>query len=308
MMEKKAEITIIDTINPKIDDTNLSIDVSGKVYDLKIYLNNAYANFTLNYNKDYSINIYVDTYNWKKLQNVGFKIKNGDHVTVTGYPEIGKKKKNNKFALQIRAKTISHYKPSEPDFYCAPNPNPKPIPKEPQITLISNKDRAGTQDFIRILSPNVQINETESVPLEGDEALEKIPEAIEKANTDPDTNLICLVRGGGDAIAIRYVFDNKKICEAIKASEKPVLVGVGHTKDFTNADRASDAPILDNGMHKYSITPTDLAKQINSHCYKNGTKGTTSYENTTKVTDTTSYNKYLVVVIVVLLLYIFFVK
>lgn len=308
MMEKKAEITIIDTINPKIDDTNLSIDVSGKVYGLKIYLNNAYANFTLNYNKDYSINIYVDTYNWKKLQNAGFKIKNGDHVKVTGYPEIEKKKKNNKFALQIRAKTISHYKPSEPDFYCAPNPNPKPIPKEPQITLISNKDGAGTQDFTRILSPNVQINETKSVPLEGDEALEKIPEAIEKANTDPDTNLICLVRGGGDAIAIRYVFDNKKICEAIKASEKPVLVGVGHTKDFTNADRASDAPILENGKHKYSITPTDLAKQINSHCYKNGTKGTTSYENTTKVTDTTSYNKYLVVVIVVLLLYIFFVK
>lgn len=308
MMEKKAERTIIDTINPKIDDTNLQIEVSGKVYDLKIYLNNTYANFTLNYNKDYSINIYVDTYNWKKLQNVGFKIKNGDHVTVTGYPELEKKKKNNKFALQIRAKTIYHYKPSEPDFYCAPNPNPKPIPKEPQITLISNKDGAGTQDFTRILSPNVQINETELVSLEGDEALEKIPEAIEKANTDPDTNLICLVRGGGDAIAIRYVFDNKKICEAIKASEKPVLVGVGHTKDFTNADRASDAPILDNGMHKYSITPTDLAKQINSHCYENGTKGTTSYENTTKVTDTTSYNKYLVVVIVVLLLYIFFVK
>lgn len=301
---EKNELTILDIINPKIDNTNLSIDVSGKVYDLKIYLNNAYANFTLNYNKDYSINIYVDTYNWKKLQNVGFKIKNGDHVTVTGYPEIEKKKKNNKFALQIRAKTISHYKPSEPDFYCAPNPNPKPIPKEPQITLISNKDGAGTQDFTRILSPNVQINETESVPLEGDEALEKIPEAIEKANTDPDTNLICIVRGGGDAIAIRYVFDNKKICEAIKASEKPVLVGVGHTKDFTNADRASDAPILDNGMHKYSITPTDLAKQINSHCYKNAAKTT----GTTKDKCTISYNKYLVVVIVVLLLYIFFVK
>lgn len=301
---EKNELTILDIINPKIDNTNLSIDVSGKVYDLKIYLNNAYANFTLNYNKDYSINIYVDTYNWKKLQNVGFKIKNGDHVTVTGYPEIEKKKKNNKFALQIRAKTISHYKPSEPDFYCAPNPNPKPIPKEPQITLISNKDGAGTQDFTRILSPNVQINETESVPLEGDEALEKIPEAIEKANTDPDTNLICIVRGGGDAISIRYVFDNKKICEAIKASEKPVLVGVGHTKDFTNADRASDAPILDNGMHKYSITPTDLAKQINSHCYKNAAKTT----GTTKDKCTISYNKYLVVVIVILLLYIFFVK
>ena len=258
----------------------------------------------LNYNKDYSINIYVDTYNWKKLQNVGFKIKNGDHVTVTGYPEIGKKKKNNKFALQIRAKKISHYKPSEPDFYCAPNPNPKPIPKEPQITLISNKDGAGTQDFTRILSPNVQINETESVPLEGDEALEKIPEAIEKANTDPDTNLICLVRGGGDAIAIRYVFDNEKICQAITNSKKPVLIGVGHTKDFTNADRASDAPILDNGMHKYSITPTDLAKQINSHCYKNAAKTT----GTTKDKCTISYNKYLLAIIVILLLYIFFGK
>ena len=306
MMEKKAERTIIDTINPKIDDTNLQIEVSGKVYDLKIYLNNAYANFTLNYNKDYSINIYVDTYNWKKLQNVGFKIKNGDHVTVTGYPELEKKKKNNKFALQIRAKTIYHYKPSEPDFYCAPNPNPKPIPKEPQITLISNKDGAGTQDFTRILSPNVQINETKSVPLEGDEALEKIPKAIEKANTDPDTNLICLVRGGGDPIGIRYIFDNEKICQSITNSKKPVLIGVGHTKDFTNADRASDAPFNKNGSHNYFITPTDLANYINKHYYKSIKQSASTSTDTTIAS--TSYNKYLVIVIVILLLYIFFAK
>lgn len=302
-MREKDEVTILDIISPKIDDELPPIEIYGKVYDLKIYLNNAYASFRLNYKKDYSINVYVDTYNWKKLQNVGFKIKNGDYVKVTGYPNIKEKDKKNRFALQIKAKTIYHEE-AEPDFYCAPKTDPKPIPKEPKISLISNSDGAGTQDFIRILSRNIKINNVEAVTLEGDKALEEIPKAIEKANVDPNINLICIVRGGGDAVAIRYVFDDEKICDAIKNSTKPILVGVGHTKDFTNADRASDAPILDNGMHKYSITPTDLAKQINSHCYENATKTT----GTTKDKCTIRYNKYLVAVIVILLLYIFFAK
>lgn len=142
--------------------------------------------------------------------------------------------------------------------------------------------------------------------MEGDKALEEIPEVIKAANDSNNANLICIVRGGGDPIGIRYIFDNEKICQSITDSKKPVLIGVGHTKDFTNADRASDAPFNKNGSHNYFITPTDLANYINKHYYKSIKQSASASTDTTIAS--TSYNKYLIVVIVILLLYIFFVK
>lgn len=306
MIKKDIDsVTVLDNITPIIEGSNETITVSGQVFDFKVSDDNSYATFRLNYDKDFAVNIYIDSYNWKKLLNVGVKLKEKDYVKVSGYPDLWKQKdKNNKFVLQIKARTIYHDE-EKTNYYCAPNNKPKALPENPKITLISNISGAGAQDFLRILSRNKNIDITKvNIPMEGDKALEEIPAVIKAANDSNHANLICIVRGGGDPIGIRYIFDNEKICQAITNSKKPVLIGVGHTKDFTNADRASDAPFNKNGIHNYFITPTDLAKQINSHCYKNAAKTT----GTTKDKCTISYNKYLVVVIVILLLYIFFVK
>lgn len=308
MNEKDIDsITVLDNITPIIEGGNETITVSGKVFDFKVSDDNSYATFRLNYDKDFAVNIYIDSYNWKKLLNVGVKLKEKDYVKVSGYPDLWKQKdKNNKFILQIKARTIYHNE-EKANYYCAPNNKPKALPEDPKITLISNICGAGAQDFLRILNRNKNIDITKvNVPMEGDKALEEIPAAIKAANDSNHTNFICIVRGGGDPIGIRYIFDNEKICQSITNSKKPVLIGVGHTKDFTNADRASDAPFNKNGSHNYFITPTDLANYINKHYYKSIKQSASTSTDTTIAS--TSYNKYLIVVIVILLLYIFFVK
>lgn len=308
MNEKDIDsVTVLDNITPIIEGGNETITVSGKVFDFKVSDDNSYATFRLNYDKDFAINIYIDSYNWKKLLNVGVKLKEKDYVKVSGYPDLWKQKdKNNKFILQIKARTIYHNE-EKTNYYCPPNNKPKALPENPKITLISNVSGAGAQDFLRILSRNKNIDITKvNVPMEGDKALEEIPAVIKAANDSNHANLICIVRGGGDTIGIRYIFDNEKICQSITNSKKPVLIGVGHTKDFTNADRASDAPFNKNGSHNYFITPTDLANYINKHYYKSIKQSASTSTDTTIAS--TSYNKYLIVAIVILLLYIFFVK
>lgn len=110
MNEKDIDsVTVLDNITPIIEGGNETITVSGKVFDFKVSDDNSYATFRLNYDKDFAVNIYIDSYNWKKLLNVGVKLKEKDYVKVSGYPDLWKQKdKNNKFILQIKARTIYH--------------------------------------------------------------------------------------------------------------------------------------------------------------------------------------------------------
>ena len=81
MNEKDIDsVTVLDNITPIIEGGNETITVSGKVFDFKVSDDNSYATFRLNYDKDFAVNIYIDSYNWKKLLNVGVKLKEKDYV------------------------------------------------------------------------------------------------------------------------------------------------------------------------------------------------------------------------------------
>ena len=321
--EKNNPIDILNSIRPEINEARDLVTFEGKVYDLKDGEDKKgclFITFNLNYHEDFTIRVYVDPYTLQKISKAGGEIKLYDYVEVTGWLGMWKPTNNNKnqsFMVQLKAKTIYH-KDIAP-FYCVPKVNPKPLPENPHIALISNKNGAGKEDFRRKISRNYNIsNEEYDTKMEGSDALNDIASSIEKANSDDDINLICIVRGGGDEVRIRYVFDNPIVCNAIMNSKKPVLVGVGHTKDFTNADRASDAPLGKNGFHRYFITPTELGSYLNSHYYKadkalEAAKVAAKEETKVEVladekATAVSYNKYLVVIIVMLLLYIVFVK
>ena len=95
MNEKDIDsVTVLDNITPIIEGGNETITVSGKVFDFKVSDDNSYATFRLNYDKDFAVNIYIDSYNWKKLLNVGVKLKEKDYVKVSGYPDLWKQKDN----------------------------------------------------------------------------------------------------------------------------------------------------------------------------------------------------------------------
>lgn len=314
MIENKNQelLDYLDSICKKINEDNCMITVYGKVYDFNSYKGDEkgiYANFRLNYYKDASLNVYVNSYDWKKLQNVGVEVCNNDWVKVSGYLSAWKLTKDNKVELQIKAKTI--YKDdSVVDYKCAPKDVPKTLPKNPKITLITNKNGAGEKDFLKKIEHNRNIVKIKRkyVNVVGDAALVEIPAAIMEANaTNDDTNLICIVRGGGDSIALRYVFDNHIICDAIKNSTIPVLLGVGHAEDRTNADRASDAPFEQDGkQHRYFTTPTDLATYLNSHYYVKNTVVSSEDNKNSKLCN--CCNKCLIAVILILLAYIFLTK
>lgn len=323
---REASMNVLKSMEPKIDEIKDLLTLEGKVYDLYITENSTYATFKLNYDEDFYVNVFVDSNNLKKILNAikndGEELKELAYVKVNGYLELWapENNKDNKYNLQINAKAI--YPQECVNYYCAPKVVPKALPEHPIITLISNEAGAGTKDFMRALGKNSDIIVVnKSVVLEGRDALSTIPDTIKSANDSNNTNLICIVRGGGNSVGIRYIFDSQEICNAIINSKIPVLVGVGHTEDFTNADRASDAPLTKNGLHTYFITPTALGLYLNSYYYKQkkaaeiAKKMDTIVENKVEVispaqqsfVDSIS-NKYLIAIIVVLLLYIFFVK
>ncbi len=320
---REASMIVLKSMKPKIDEIKDLLTFEGKVYDWYVAENSAYATFKLNYDEDFYVNVFVDSNNLKKISNAGAKIKEQAYVEVKGYLEwwAPKENKDNKYNLQINARAIF---PDEYaiNYYCAPNAVPKALPEHPIITLISNEVGAGTKDFMRALGNHSDIIvEKKSVTLEGKDALSVIPAVIKSANDSNNTNLICIVRGGGNSVGIRYIFDNQFICEAIRNSKIPVLVGVGHTEDFTNADRASDAPLTKNGSHSYFITPTALGLYLKGYYYKKNKVAEavktvdTVVENKVDVISPVQQsfvdgisNKYLIAIIVVLLLYIVFVK
>jgi len=76
-------------------------------------------------------------------------------------------------------------------------------------------------------------------PVQGDGAAAKLVQALASANARAECDVLLLVRGGG-SIEDLWQFNEEALARAIRASEIPVVVGVGHETDFTIADFAAD--------------------------------------------------------------------
>lgn len=279
-----------------------NVKLVGRVYEFLEGVDGEFASFKLNYYKDNSVNVFISKNDWENIKKYKC-VKDKAFVRIEGKANIWKRKSGP--LVQILASKV-YREEAEDMFYVAPKAIPKDLPKEnPRILLISNVNGAGKDDFQQKLYKNAQVSIFDTI-IEGDNAIETIPKIIKEANESKTADLICIVRGGGDTVSISYVFDNEIMCKAIQESKIPILLGVGHNKNFTNADRASDAPCNKNGRHRYFMTPTDLASFLNSKYYfKNNleNKVSNNEHNTGN-----NINMYLVGIIFVLLLYIFFAK
>src|SRR5258706_1941974 len=118
----------------------------------------------------------------------------------------------------------------------------RPIPEHPkQIGVVTSLAAAALRDVLTTLrrrNPSIPVV-VYPAPVQGEGAAAKLAQALATANARGECDVLLLVRGGG-SIEDLWQFNEEVLARAIRASEIPGLVGVGHETDFTIADFAAD--------------------------------------------------------------------
>ncbi len=118
----------------------------------------------------------------------------------------------------------------------------KLIPALPQhIAIVTSPTGAAIRDMLNVLSRRNKSIPITLVPtiVQGEAAVPKIVEAIEKAIRLPEVDVIIVGRGGG-SIEDMWCFNDERVARAIAASPIPIISAVGHEIDFTIADFVAD--------------------------------------------------------------------
>jgi exodeoxyribonuclease VII large subunit len=118
----------------------------------------------------------------------------------------------------------------------------RPIPEYPkQIGVVTSLAAAALRDVLTTLrrrNPAIPVV-VYPAPVQGDGAAAKLAQALATAGRRAECDVLLLVRGGG-SIEDLWQFNEEALARAIRASDIPVVVGVGHETDFTIADFAAD--------------------------------------------------------------------
>ena len=121
------------------------------------------------------------------------------------------------------------------------------------IGIISKKKRQGYDDFINQFRVPIK-QEVQQISLDGVNTCRECIRAIEKLQ---HTDIIVIIRGGGDTNDISGAYDDIKLFEAIKQSEIPIVTAIGHQQD------KGDKLIITQVSDMDFPTPTALAKDLN---------------------------------------------
>ncbi len=116
------------------------------------------------------------------------------------------------------------------------------IPVSPNVIgVVTSKDAAALRDMIRtwrLRWPLAKILLAHTL-VQGAEAPAGIAAAIKALNEQPDVDVIVVARGGG-SLEDLWAFNDRLVADAIYASQKPIVSGVGHEVDFTITDFVAD--------------------------------------------------------------------
>lgn len=117
----------------------------------------------------------------------------------------------------------------------------RPLPNHPHaLAIVTSLQAAALRDVVTTLqrrAPHIRID-LYPTPVQGEGAAEKIADALKQAARGT-CNAIILCRGGG-SIEDLWAFNEEVVARAIRASQLPVICGIGHETDFTIADFAAD--------------------------------------------------------------------
>ncbi len=251
----------LDFLNREL--VNYQVIIKGEVGEnIDYYKDRGYIFFNILDSKDKSM---LKCFAWKEtIDALGVELEPGMEIKVFGYPEIRKDRGELKFQVEridlvgegILKKQYEILKERLAALGYFDEEIKKPIPKFcTTIGLITSKYGKGAKkDFETNLGKfGFQIFFYD-VRVEGDYALSEIIAAIDYFNKNfPYLDVLVITRGGGDWESLKP-FNSEEIVKAIRASRIPIITGIGHEKDTTLADLASDFR---------ASTPTDAAKILN---------------------------------------------
>ncbi|KMJ60004.1 exodeoxyribonuclease VII large subunit [Bacillus sp. LL01] len=118
----------------------------------------------------------------------------------------------------------------------------KPLPKYPRaVGVITSPTGAAVRDIITTLKRRYPLTKIIVIPalVQGANAAPSIVKAIQKANQQPDLDVVIVGRGGG-SIEELWAFNEEVVAREIFASKLPIISAVGHETDFTIADFVAD--------------------------------------------------------------------
>ncbi len=118
----------------------------------------------------------------------------------------------------------------------------KPIPQYPKsITIITSPTGAALQDIRNVLSRRWPYSSVKIIPVlvQGEGAAPMLTDAVRKADSEGDSDVIIIGRGGG-SIEDLWAFNSEDLARAIFDCSIPVISAVGHEIDFTICDFVSD--------------------------------------------------------------------
>ena len=118
----------------------------------------------------------------------------------------------------------------------------RPIPARPRhIGVVTSLGAAALHDVATALQRRVPHIAVTLAPasVQGAQAPQSLINALQDLASQPQIDVILLVRGGGSMEDL-WAFNDEALAQAIVASPIPVVCGVGHETDFTIADFCAD--------------------------------------------------------------------
>ncbi len=118
----------------------------------------------------------------------------------------------------------------------------RPLPVFPrQVGLITSPTGAAVRDLLAVLKRRFSALPVVIYPaqVQGEAAAASLVDALTLANARAECDVLILARGGGSLEDLN-AFNDASLARAIRASNIPVVSGVGHEIDITIADLAAD--------------------------------------------------------------------
>jgi exodeoxyribonuclease VII large subunit len=118
----------------------------------------------------------------------------------------------------------------------------RPLPALPRtIGIVTSLQAAALRDVVTTLSRRAPYARliVYPVPVQGEGAGARIAAMLATASSRAEVDVLLLVRGGG-SLEDLWAFNEEVVARAIRASSRPIVVGVGHESDITIADFAAD--------------------------------------------------------------------